>query len=258
MLYAGAPTIRESFPGVFETVPVGYFHTRGSQGGAAARDRRRLRRHPDMWPAMQPVMQQPMQPMQQPMQPMGMMQMQPMGMMPMQQPMHPMQPMWMPSNQPMPSNMMAMQQPMAPQPMTGMNAMPPPPPGMPPADDASKKQKDDSWEANKKWAKPWAKKADSWEANKKWAKAGKPTAEDEAMSGKWWEAERNARMILMLKLVTIHNDDMAKHKLMWCHGCHAREYVGLDLCLTPGCRVPFGVELMTEALKQESSLKQWL
>jgi hypothetical protein len=232
-LYAGDLVAQQTFPGVVELVPVGFRHTGSHQGSRKARESRRLRRLQDpevaaraanstMWqPAgmmqQQPMMGQPM--MQQPMMPMGQPMMQPMFGQPMMQ---------QPMLQPM------MQQPMMQQPAFGQQMAPPqmaPPPNPPVPDERVDKS---PWPRKKDWAKPaWSKE----QAEKGWKK-GKKDEDDELAKGQWWEEQRTTRLILAVKLACVYGADMATQMLRWCSQCKQKEYVGADLCLTPGCRLP--------------------
>ena len=232
--YAGDLVAQQTFPGLVELVPVGFWHT-GSQGSRQAREDRRLRRLQDpevaaraanstMWqPAgmmqQQPMMGQPMmQPMMQPM--LGQMQQQPM-MGPMMQPMFG-QPMMQPMSQPMMQPMFSQQ--MAPPQMA-------PPPNPPVPDERVDKS---PWPRKKDWAKPaWSKE----QADKGWKK-GKKDEDDELAKGLWWEEQRTTRLILAVKLACVYGANTKTQMLRWCSQCKQKEYVGADLCLTPGCRLP--------------------
>ena len=164
-------------------------------------------------------------------QPAGMMQQQPM----MGQPMMPQQMM----GQPMVYGQPMMQQPMFGQPMMqqpvfGQHMAPPqmaPPPNPPAPEERVDKG---PWPRKKEWAKPaWSKE----QSEKGWKK-GKKDEDDELAKGLWWEEQRTTRLIMGVKLACVYGANTKTQMLRWCSQCKQKEYVGADLCLTPGCRLP--------------------
>lgn len=214
--YSGELVQRQVLGGI-EEIPVGWFRASGSQGGAAARERRRDRR---MQPMQQPMQQFYVPPMQ-PMQP-GMSSMQPGMQVPMSYPgiqpnMVQMQPPWGPM-------MQVPQQPMQqhPTPIVPIPAAP---------------------HNEKPWSGP-----GNWRRNN-WSKGSWAKADDDAVVGKQWNQARTARLLLAVQIGAVYGITKTSDLLLrWCFKCKLKQYIGKEFCTTPWCRLPQGVQIQAEAL----------
>ena len=235
--YAGELVQKEIVFGL-ESLPVGWYHT-GSQGGKLAREKRRERRQALLSPESLSAEMQPMMPMM-------------MGM-PQQPVMMGQQPVMMPQQQGMPvmMSMPVMSMPMnmpyeqkAPQEQQWQKKR-----GWQQSEGAEQKKK--PWQ---QWWKPEQEPDSSLEqpAKKPWWTAGSYDIQRPGGMGKNDSAEKafekTTRLLYAVQALKPLHVSPKLAKMHWCGTCKQRSYLGKDICITPGCKLPAALlDKLTEA-----------
>lgn len=229
--YAGEKILKDTPLGGLEQVPVGWYRSSGTeQGGWGSRQKRRATREAMFsMNAMQPMQPMAMQPGMQPM--MG----QPMMMQPVMMPMQPMvgqatQEVWQ-------------KKPWTPKPEWpkkrawwesdwGQQAKAPP--SKQPWKEWPEEVEDYNWRKDQE-------KDNEKNKEKEWPSPLTPRTEAAIKMNK------TARLLWVAQVAVDMGKQWKDCKLQWCEGCHKKNYLGANFCITPFCRLPEQYRLLEQA-----------